>query len=374
MARGVFPICRHDNSPWQPSDNLRAVKSGQPLAWRGAIIFIKGDWSEFSHSLGFTSWAHNVHPCFMCKASQPTLYLTLGLGPASFPHDLKVWADYIESCNRCEVIKVVSEGDRRLLLGSLAYDKRPRGSHGRCLRMDVCGLLQDDRLEPCAALPDIGALETVECPITLTFWRTTEESGVLHRNPLFNSATGVTPDNTICVDWLHNLSLGVFKDFIGAAVNKVVHTDNIYNTIGTVASRLTLSIGRLQAELFAFYSSEARAGRKHTRVQTLEASCFGKPDDPSCNLHGAEVNGVLSFVAKVLLQKQTVSDRQAWCTLATQLDRLKELIYNHEFNFTASANQDRLRNKTSGRRVRSTFHTYDVMPTYRRIHKHAPPI
>ena len=156
----------------------------------------------------------------------------------------------------------------------------------------------------------------------------------------FSLATGVTPENTICVDWLHNLSLGVFKDFLGAAVNKVIHTDNVYRQAGTLAMVTSLSVTRLQSELFAFYRLEAREHRVHTRVQHMESNCFGKPDSPCCNLHGAEVNGFLSFVANALLRKPGISNPEPWLRLACLLDRIKNLIHEHKFNFSASAIQD----------------------------------
>ena len=185
MQTGVFPTARHDGSPWAASDEERARKAGDSLTWRGAIVYIKGDWSEFANSLGFSPWNHTFDPCMLCFASQATLFRTTGLGPLSFPHRLREWPQYDDSCKVCEVVRVVTEEDRRVLLGSMQYDKRPKGGHGRCLRMDVLGLNQHDRLEPSLSLPDVGSLETVQCPITVTFWRTSEQCGALHRNPFF---------------------------------------------------------------------------------------------------------------------------------------------------------------------------------------------
>eukprot|EP00969_Alexandrium_andersonii_P182659 8071208-Alexandrium_andersonii.AAC.1 len=67
---GTHPEMRHDGTPFQGSDSERQACAGQPLGWRGALLFVKGDWAEFSHSLGFASWSHGTHPCLLCKTTR----------------------------------------------------------------------------------------------------------------------------------------------------------------------------------------------------------------------------------------------------------------------------------------------------------------
>ena len=54
---GVNPSARFDNKPWTGLDLLwRAGVAGTALALQGLLLDIKGDWAEFSHTLGFPTW------------------------------------------------------------------------------------------------------------------------------------------------------------------------------------------------------------------------------------------------------------------------------------------------------------------------------
>ena len=54
MAEGMRPSSRHDGKGWLPMDVRRESLSGRPLNVRGAVLFSKGDWSEYG-TLGFTT-------------------------------------------------------------------------------------------------------------------------------------------------------------------------------------------------------------------------------------------------------------------------------------------------------------------------------
>ena len=56
MAEGMHPSGRHDGKVWLPSDVRREQMSGRPLNARGAVLFIKGDWSEYGSTLGSPRW------------------------------------------------------------------------------------------------------------------------------------------------------------------------------------------------------------------------------------------------------------------------------------------------------------------------------
>jgi hypothetical protein len=66
MAVGKWPSTRHDLEPWLDTDKLRSARSGEDLPFKAAVIFIKGDWSEFSHSLGLPTWQDGLRPCWAC--------------------------------------------------------------------------------------------------------------------------------------------------------------------------------------------------------------------------------------------------------------------------------------------------------------------
>ena len=54
---------------WLPSDVRQESMFGRPLNARGAVLFIKGDWSEYGSTLGFPTWADGLRPCFLCNVN-----------------------------------------------------------------------------------------------------------------------------------------------------------------------------------------------------------------------------------------------------------------------------------------------------------------
>ena len=123
--------------------------------------------------------------------------------------------DYEDACTSCEVHVLVRTLELlRRIRGSLFFDRRDKGAHGRALRFAVAGtvLQSGDRLEPTASLRDtvlIDKLTDADLPINLTFWRAVQIR-LKHRNPLFNRRTGVTPF-LIAADQLHALNLGTLQ-------------------------------------------------------------------------------------------------------------------------------------------------------------------
>jgi hypothetical protein len=343
MSTGLHPSRRHDGTIWNESDAARAVLAGQNLGWRAAVVFIKADWAELASTLGFSPWNHSIHPCLFCHTPREGLYTVQGLSPVSFPHPLRTWDDYQQACGRCEIERVVTEAERPLLLGSLVYDKRADTSapHGRAMVVDCLGLRKGDRVEPSLELPDVSKLDTVQCPIKVTFWRSSEQAGVKHRNPLFSTLTGIQPDSAICIDWLHSCSLGIFKDFLGSFICQLFHVDQVFCKIPNIDVRSALSAASLQALLFQFYSSEAKHNRMHTRVQHMEASMFGSQNAPAFNFHGAEVNGFLDFSVQLAVKfRASMSRHQEWLRCAELLVRIKTLIYEFRFRFPARRIQE----------------------------------
>ena len=85
--------------------------------------------------------------------------------------------DYEEACTACEkTVGVRTLELLRRIRGSLFFDRRTVGAHGRALRFAVAGtaLQAGDRLEPTASLADtafVDKLTDADLPINLTFWR-----------------------------------------------------------------------------------------------------------------------------------------------------------------------------------------------------------
>ena len=204
------------SATWPSRDSARAGVAGQPLKARCALLFVKGDWAEYSTTLGLASWTDAIRPCFKCNASADELHDYAEVSALSLPWRLTRQADYLAACARAERRVVVSSvAERDALLAALFYDKRSDGASGRCLRAAIpaFGLEAGDRLEPSDGLPDVSALDTAaDFPLQLVFWRRSEETASRHRNPIFDGPAGVTVE-LLSVDTLHTLNLGVMKHY-----------------------------------------------------------------------------------------------------------------------------------------------------------------
>ena len=106
----------------------------------------------------------------------------------------------------------------RTLRGSLEYDKRRAGSRGRGLLADVpaLGLRKGDRLQQGGDIEEVGQIDAMDpqSACRLLFWRRSAETCVRQRIPIFSRETGIIPVSVMVTDWLHSLSLGVYKYFI----------------------------------------------------------------------------------------------------------------------------------------------------------------
>ena len=193
LLKGVSASSRHDGSPWRASDEKRQANAGTIMLMRGLVLFAKGDWAEFAHSLGFPTWSHKTWPCIFCYAQLTQLNTIQGFSPMEFPFALFDQAQYNHACAACEIVAIIiTEAMKKLIVSTLVYDKRKKtdAPHGRALVSDVpaLGLLSGGRLEPLPTLLDIGGLEQAVLPITVTFWRTKNETKTKHRNPLFHES------------------------------------------------------------------------------------------------------------------------------------------------------------------------------------------
>ena len=219
LRLGKCPPTRHDGSEFHAdTDAVRSLDEGENMEVRGLVVWVKGDWAEFSHTLGFPTWAHNTNPCIFCSCLKDQMFRFRGCNPLNFPFQLRNTAAYNLACNVCErFVEVISEDTRKLLLANLRYDRRSsnKASSGRAWTKDlpILGLCRGDRLEPCPNLRDVSSLKNVPLPVRLTFWRVGLETKSKHRNPLFDKSTGISV-NSLAIDILHKLHLGVFKFWV----------------------------------------------------------------------------------------------------------------------------------------------------------------
>ncbi len=123
--------------------------------------------------------------------------------------------------------------------------------------MPQFGLEAKDRLEPSAALPDIGELESSVVPIELVFWRSRNDTLLRHRNPLFSESTGVTAEESLTVDALHALYLGMMNVFCRETVGCFL-LSGIYGSCGASTESVVGCCLAMRRSLFAWYSERKR--------------------------------------------------------------------------------------------------------------------
>jgi len=300
-ARGVYP----DAGPFGDLDPVRKEFSNSPLGLVAACLFLKADWAEYAHTLGFFTWSSKRRPCVFCDCNGQPWVTSTGFDAISWPWNLTSFEQYKAACVVCERwVNIRTKAELDLVRGLLFFDKRKAGVRGRCLQADIAdlGLLKGDRLEVHLGMPDVCGLEALQAPCRLLFWRESSETLTHRRCPLFDDTViHLIPETTFALDWLHLLSLGVFQTYIGIVVNLLLEHDCWKTRERTEDSISAMSVRLLAAELEAWYRSES--GKHATKIDGLKASMFGTRARPQCSLRGAETNGLLEFLVAIALPK-----------------------------------------------------------------------
>lgn len=68
-AAGVFPLHRHDGTPWLPTDRKRMPLAGLPLGFRAALCEIRGDWKFYGETFHFPKWNTKAGICWLCECT-----------------------------------------------------------------------------------------------------------------------------------------------------------------------------------------------------------------------------------------------------------------------------------------------------------------
>jgi hypothetical protein len=302
MVEGRYPAHRHDGSAWP--EGKHADQAGQPLGYRAVVLFIKADWAEFCHTVGFWQWSHHGHPCFKCFCTGGPLGNIARFSDVSvldLPWTPKDAAAYELACQTAEIrVVVASAALLAQLLGHLQYDKRKKGSQGRSLMADLPALrlAKGDRLEPDSTCPDVGAIDfRTDFPISLVFWRPERTGLCKHRNPLFHASTHVTPDCAV-VDEMHTMHLGVFAAFISACLWAIILAD-----VWKLGENLPQEVGhersaqKMQQELTIWYAQQKREhlGKPIYELADFNLKVLGSRDSPALSAKAAETGTLLGF-------------------------------------------------------------------------------
>ena len=309
LAEGVFPVTRHDGSPWLPgTDDVRAALGGRAMKFKACLAWLKGDWAEIC-KWGFPTWQSGLRPCFCCNAFGDLLY-DIAAGPG-LPTEWVLNTDesFETACARCEFWVTLDAASHADVVDATFYDKRQGGSHGRALNQDfpALGLCKGDRLEPSACLLDIGAgFDNLDFSLGQThrvlFWRPVRETVCQHRNPLFDrhsgTTLGITPVRSVAIDMLHTFYLGILHAFCSFLVWECLRA-RIWGDLG---NELPNTILRMRIDLFFFYKEYRDAGSGHplTELVDLTPNMLGTETSPDLKTKGAETWGFHLFLIWVL--------------------------------------------------------------------------
>lgn len=332
ISSGIFPETRHDAAPWRASDADRALMGGEKMQMRGAIVYIKGDWSEYASTMGFPAWNDGLRPCFECAAAKEDFYRSHGHGTDTLAWPSNHMNDYDEACKRCEINVCLDAAGKREVLRSLRYDKRDHGSRGRALTRNIprFGLLADDRLEPSERLRDVGNLENLETPVRVTFWRCSQETLARHRNRLFCDELGTSPSTTLTIDELHAMNLGVMQTWAKGAI-WIILDSGMYGTMGTSEENLAIAVLGMRHDLMNFYARNRE--KKLTEVHNFTVKMVGRRNDQHCKTKGAETWGLLQFLVEKLGEHGGVrfgDDGKRYLKAGQNLKKMVEIWREHD--------------------------------------------
>ena len=300
MAEGRHPAARHDCQAWREEDVARASFANEPLGWKAICLLIKGDWAEYAHSLGFPTHADGQCPCPLCDCTKAEMFSVRNYGPLGLQHRVASLARYEAACAACEINVLVRPEHYNRLRAAMVYDSRPHGFRGRILSQDFppYGLLKNDRLEPMPLRPDPGSFDVASPPVPTLWWRSSRDSAVRRRNPLFGPRTYITP-SCLSIDWLHTFSLGVFQ-YMLAPLLWALLSANVFSIECHASVLADRGLDRLKELLTDWYAEESRHGRNHTPIQGLTMPMVGTADNPELKLHAAETNGFLHFLSDMV--------------------------------------------------------------------------
>ncbi len=67
-----------------------------------AVVLLKGDWSEYAHTIGLPTWADAAAPCPFCFATKKNMLDMTGLSVFGTGHSNKLVRCYELACGSCD--------------------------------------------------------------------------------------------------------------------------------------------------------------------------------------------------------------------------------------------------------------------------------
>ncbi len=218
------------------------------------------------------------------------------------------WGDkplsYNDECKRCEIEVLVSNDAIRDLIfveGGL-YSDPSKTELGRVLENPVpeLRLAAGDRLEPSPSLRDTYRLETCKLPVAIIFWRQhRDERGrlatfTLRRNPLFAESLGTSPKQTIHLDSLHTIYLGVMQTYCHSVIHSALEAD-VFGCPGSRKARDAANLDRIFV-LYKNWCSKNNVDLSY-QLDQLTMSMTSVPEKPGLKTKAAETGVFMRFCA-----------------------------------------------------------------------------
>lgn len=300
LASGKYPESRHDGATWRPTDDVRASLAGQPFEKRAALLFIKGNWAEYSTTLGLPMWHHGLRPCLFCNTPPSRLYETGGIMPLSLPWQENGARDYFEECARCETTVIATQSLHAKLVVALAYEKRKHGGRGLCLSSEVpeASLQTGDRLVPGPGLEDVGLFEKLDTfLVAVKFWRPSVESLARSRCHVLDEEIGIGPETHRTVDILHCLHLGVFLTFCMFCLWSMI-TAGAFGPRTSQDDMFHTTVLVIRHELRCFYTARRKAHPNENLklITSFKYSTLGDVNGKKLKTKWAETRGLLALL------------------------------------------------------------------------------
>ena len=332
-GKGYYSESKDNGAPFQPLD-VGYASQDSALSYPLACLHIKADESENAGTMAFPSWKSATHPCRTCHTSAEEMHDVDNASCFGLPWEETTPDDVEEACKNCEICVTLDAASHAKVSNALMSDKRPHGNRGRCLIEDMpeLGLCEGDRLEPSVHTPDVFAFSSLTgYPLLVVFWRTSRESIVRHRNPLW-SAPGVS-NRSLNYDLLHILYLGVllvWSQFVFWACFEA----NMWSVhAGTQAERDMLNIQECGIELKQWYRTvpKSASGKpRFTEVGRFDI-LVGTRAEKKLGAKVAECKGLFFFLLHILEKYQDrcpawfAHIRSAGQAMANLIDRISQL-------------------------------------------------
>lgn len=320
-ATGIYASRGYDGANFVNAD--RCHRAGKPLfrASGKLVVFIlvelRNDWDQAASGLGFPRHNQRLF-CWKCQCVKTDRYKF---------HDHNNWtcwndAAYRAAIARCVIIITISEDEVVRVFGSLKFDFRKQGLHGRIIHTRHHLHVQDldsnvmvplqhgDKLMVWGSVKDIHNSAEQVCdagpPFKIKFWRKhaavpfTMEPELLH-------ISGVKIEY-VMQDDLHMLDLGVTPKLEGEVIVEVLKS----GVLGNEFSEAGFDVGmqHLNRRLREWSNARERycrtKGRKISTIKRLtlkSLSVSNLQSKGNLKAKGAEAKHLLPFVHKLLTQE-----------------------------------------------------------------------